>query len=374
MDISFYDFDFNRLADFNRFMSFNAERNYCGYGTAEIHFSFDNIDIINLLENNQYIFFVANNCSAIVTGYKITEDIAVYGRTCEWLLTKRGVNIFSYENQNIEELTRNIVSSSAGDFVTLDNIVGIGEDTSFAIDKVRNLHDVVCEILNTQKLGFKLEPSIKEKQFIFSVYSGKKQLVTLSPSNRTAYDMSYVVENQDTVTRSGWYERKLTDLGEWNASNNTPRISNNTKTNAYTYYKVSAAGTQFGITFAKGDYVYSNDADGKLKKAIDKPENVWVYIDNTAVSGAKKWDAVLTGAKTESEAMAEIDLLSKDESLTAETKDVEYGIDYFLGDIVRVQFEAGSFKKAEEMRVTSIDMYFDVDKSGFTPKLSKLEE
>ena len=373
MDVSFYDFDFNRLGDFTRYTSFNIEPQYCGYGTAELRFPINNMDLISLLVKNEYIFFVAGDYSAIVTGFKITEDIAIYGRTCEWLLTKRGVDIFTYDDKTPEEIVTSIVADSAGDFVTVSKAETNGDKMSFAIDKVKNLHDVVCEILNMQNIGFKLVPDIRQKQFIFSVYSGTECLVLLSQANRTAYDMAYTIEKQDMVTMSGWYERKLDDLGEWNASTNTPRITNNSSENAYTYYKVSADGSQFGLSFTKGDYIYSDQADGKLKKAVDKPENIWVYIENPTVLGAKKWDAVLSGAKTESEAFAEIKTLSVREEIASEVKDVEYGRDYNLGDIVRVQYEAGHFKKSEKMRVSSVAIYFDIDKAGQVPSLSKLE-
>ena len=38
-DVRFYDFDFNLLADIPRAVSVNIEKRYCGFGTAEIHFS-----------------------------------------------------------------------------------------------------------------------------------------------------------------------------------------------------------------------------------------------------------------------------------------------------------------------------------------------
>ncbi len=382
-DIVFYDFHFNRLADFGKVLSVNIEKKYCGYGTAELHFSLAETEVITLLENNPYVFFMNGEHSAIVTGWQIGEDIAVFGRTPEWLLTKRGVTKFS-EYGTPEELARYVVSSAAGDFVVLDDLKGIGTALSYSVDKVRVLHDVVCEVLGTQNLGFRLVPDIKNKKFVFSVYEGKEALCLISQSNRTAYDMEYTVEKQDMVTNSGWYERKFVDMGGWDAYNNLPSLSDNNKDNAYTFYEITSdtyykSGDKnypvktFGLSCTKGYYLYSDASDGKWKVTNVKPDTIWVYLDNSNEIGARKWDAVLSGIMTEDEARSEILKKAQKETSETEVKSIEYGADYSLGDIVGVQTEFGEFKKTERKRVTSVSIYYDTDKSGVIPTLTKEE-
>ncbi|MBQ9736970.1 MAG: hypothetical protein IJV86_01005 [Clostridia bacterium] len=384
-DIIFYDFDFNRLADFPRFISLNFERKYCGYGAAEIHFSLAETEIITLLENNQYVFFTAGENSAVVTGWRIGEDVAVFGRTPEWLLSKRGVEAFSKAGETAEIIARDAVASAAGDFITLDELSGVGTAQSYSTDKVRNLHDVVCEVLEGQSLGFKLVPDIAAKSFVFSVYSGGESLCMISLSNRTAYDMEYTVEKQDMVTNSGWYERKFIDMGGWDAYNNAPALSDNRAKNAYTFYEITSdtyykSGDKyypverFNFNCPKGYYIYSDTPDGKWKITPTKPDTIWIYLNNSEEMGAKRWDAVLSGIKTEAEALAEIALLKKAEKTETETKDAKFGVDYNLGDIVRVQAEFGDFKRAEKKRVSAVNIYYDVDKSGIIPTLNGLEE
>ncbi|MBE7031999.1 MAG: hypothetical protein E7401_03445 [Ruminococcaceae bacterium] len=383
-DVLFYDFDFNLLADFPRFISLNITQNYCGFGTAELHFSIAESEIITLLENNPYMFFTAGDNSAIVTGWKIGEDIAVFGRTPEWLLIKRGVKAFSQTGATAEVIARYAVSLAAGDCIALGEFAGLGAAQSYSTDKVRVLYDVVCEVLNTQNLGFKVEPDIEQKKFVFSVYSGQESLCLISPSNRTAYDMTFTVEKQDMVTKSGWYERKFTDMGGWDAYNNSPSLSDSQTSNAYTFYEITSetyyqSGSKyypverFGCNCPKGSYLYSDTPDGKWKVTNVKPDTIWIYIGNSEVSGARRWDAVLNGTKTATEATAEILQKKRRDSSQTEVKSIEYGTDYNLGDIVRVQLEFGNFKKAEKKRVTSIDFYYDVDKSGVTPTLSTME-
>ena len=369
-DVLFYDFDFNLLADFPRAVSINFTQNYCGFGMAELHFPLAEAEILTLLEKNPYMFFKVGENSAIVTGWKVGEDVAVFGRTPEWLLTKRGVTQISQKN------------SSAADFVTLGQLAGVGTPQNYSTDKVRVLYDVVCEILGAQGLGFRLTPDIEAKQFVFSVYTGQESLCIISPSNRTAYDMTYTVEKQDMATKSGWYEQKFAYMGKWNAYNNSPALSDNQESNAYTFYEISSAsydsnGNQikrFGLWCQNGWYLYSDSKTGKWKVTNIRPDTIWIYLEKSMEKGAKKWDAVLNGTKTEDEALAEILQLKRCESTESATKGIDYGTDYCLGDIVTVQTEFGDFKKVDKKRITAVNIYYDIDKSGVTPLLSSLEE
>lgn len=373
-DVLFYDFDFNLLADLPRFISLNFNKNYCGFGTAELHLSLADAEVITLLENNPYLLFVSGGNAAIVTGWKVGEDIAIFGRTPEWLLTKRGVAQISQTSATPEVIAREAVSSAAGDFITLGDLAGVGTAQDYSTDKVRVLHDVVREVLKAQKLGFEVAPDIKAKRFVFRVFSGAERLTLLSMSSRTAYNMEYTVEKQDMATNSGWYERKFVDKGDWSASANSPALTSGKTENYFTYYKITTAGTRFGLSCTVGSYLYCDTTDGVWKMTANKPTTKWVYVDKSLKSGAKKWDVVLTGTKTGEEALAEIALKTRQESSSAKTKVVEYNTDYSLGDIVRVQLEYGNFKKSTRRRVAAVSIYYDVDKSGVDPTLESLEE
>ena len=380
MDIIFYDFDFNCLRDFARPISINFEKCYCGFGSAEVHFDIKEQDVIYLLEQNKYLFFIADGLSAIVTGWQVGEDITIYARTPEWMLTKRGVQKLSVSNSTAEVVVRTAVASVA-DFIALGNMANVGTVTSYSTEDVRVLYDVVCEILKSQNLGFKVEPDISQKCFVFSVYSGKESLCLISPSNRTAYDMTYTVDKQDVVTNSGWYERKYIDRGRWDASANSPQVLNGQPSNAYTFYKITSESYDsvgqrveaFGLWCRKDTYLYCDNAGGTWKISESKPDTIWVYIGGTGETGVKRWDAVLKGIKTETEATAEISQKIRREETSSEVKDLEYNKDYALGDIVRVQLEFGDFKKTESKRITAVNIYYDIDKIGVTPILNSLE-
>ncbi len=378
MDIVFYDFDFNRLGDFPRPVSVNLEKCYCGFGCGELHFGIDEKEIIDVLENNEYLFFKAKDSWAIVTGWQLGEDIAVYGRTPEWLLTKRGVLPISYVNTSAEVIAREMVASIP-DFVALGELSNLGEEMDYTTEDVKSLYDAVCEVLASQALGFEVNPDMEAKRFVFRVYEGAVGTCVFSASNRTAYNMEYSVERQNMATNSGWYERRYKNMGGWDAQQNMPSVSDNQAGNAYTFYKITSDDyevdgdrvSMFGIWCRKGMYLYCDNPEGKWKITETQPNTIWLYISDTTKSGIKRWDAVLGGIKTEEEATTEISQLKQQRSIDCDTYRYEYGRDYLLGDMVTVQPEFGSFKTAQQKRVTSVSLYYDINGSGVIPTLTE---
>ena len=376
-DVLFYDFDFNLLADIPCAVSINFEKKYCGYGMGEIHFSIAESRVLEVLQLNPYIFCKCGEETAIITGWKTGKDIAVFGRTPEWLLTRRGVKPFEEIGKTAAEIAINAVRSSAQDCMDVADMSGIGEAINFSTDKVRVLHDVVVEILEPLGLGFMVRPDISGKRFVFTVYSGIEQSCVVSLSNRTAYDFVYTVEKQDMATASGWYERKYEDMGDWNAISNSPALLDNQPENMYKFYQIKGDSKnqveRFGFICQSGHYLYCNTSDGKWNISQNLPKSEWVFINKSNMIGAKRWDAVLSGTKTAEEAQNELARRCRSDILQTEIRRIEYGKDYRLGDIVRVQFEYGDFKKVEKKRVDSISLYYDTDRCGVSPTLKSLE-
>ena len=374
-DVRFYDFEFNRLAEFSRVISLNFIKKYCGYGTAEVHFPVSEQGVLELLETNKNLMFVSGENVSVVTGWKIGEDIAVFGRTPEWLLTKRGMTPFSRVQMSAEDMVRDIVTECAGDFTVLGETVGNGTLQDYSTDCVRVLHDVICDLLEPEGLGFVLEADIKAKAFVFRVISGNEKRVLFSLSNRTAYNQVYLVEKQNSVSGSGWCECKYSDMGEWDARKNSPVLRSENEQNFYTYYKiVTPYENRFGLNCVAGEYIFCDNREGIWKTSETRPSTGWVYKANENLSGAGRWDAVLDGVKTVTEAEKEISRLTVRESSSVETCHVEYGEDYGLGDVVTVQTEFGNLKKAEKKRVVSVNIFYDIDRSGVVPVFNRLEE
>ncbi len=369
-DLIFYDFDFNRLNDYRKFISSNWTINYCGYGSFEAHFPKTQTDLIEMLDKNTYLLCIQGDNQAVITGWQIDEDIAVFGKTPEWLMTRRALNAFSFTATYSNLIANSIVNSGMNDFVTVLPSGLLGTVSAYSTSEVRFVYDIICEVLDKDKLGFSLRADIANKRFVFRPYNGTARKTVVSESNKSAHNMLYTKELQDYTTASGWYQRKMENMGSWDAANNSPALVQLSAVNAYHYYKITSDGTQFGLECKKGDYLYSDVATGTWKTAASVPASVWVYINNTTARGAKRWDFVLNGMKTYAEAQAELRTKKISETIGAELRRLEYGTDYQLGDTVRVQFEAGNFKKTLTKRVSGVQIFYDVDRQGICPILS----
>lgn len=382
-DITFYDLNFSRLGEFSRAISVNFEKKFCGYGSAEVHFSLKNSDVIKILDENPRLIFVADGHSAVVTGWRIAEDIAIFGRTPEWLFTKRGLAPFSRENISVKDLIYELVESCAKDFITIEPVEEETSVVTYSEDEAKPLYETVRKILEENGLGFDVEADVKGKRFLFRLARGKVRPCLLSQPNKTAYDMKYTVDLQNANNGCGWHKREVVFMGGWDAYSNSPKLEDNLPENAFTYYQITSESYdyndnpvyRFGLFCKKDWYLYSDDDSGKWKISETKPETaVWVHIENESVTGAAKWETVLSGTKTHDDAIKELQRNNACHETEAEVKDVIYGEDYSLGDIVRVQFEVGTFRKTEKKRVAAVNIYEDVDKAGVIPILSEWEE
>ena len=374
IEVRFFDFDFNRMGEFPRFLSLNFEKNFCGYGTAEIHFSITEYGVLEILEKNPYLIFEAGENTAIVTGWRIGDDITVFGRTPEWLLTKRGVAEFSYENESAEAIAVKLLKSAAGDFVEIAGFEDAGEKISYSTDEVRVLHDVISQIMGQNNLGFALEPDFINKKFVFRVLSSCESTVLLSEANRTAYDTVFVTDILELTSGSGWNKCRFVDMGGWNAAKNSPTLSNGKTGNYFKIYKITESNSnRFNLNCVKGEYLYCDNVEGNWKTSDERPDAAWRYIENPEAEGAKKWDAVLNGTKTADEATNEILGMTKTETSELGTRNLEYGVDYRLGDIVRIQVEFGQFRRTLKKRINSVNIFYDADKSGVKPVFGNVE-
>ncbi len=369
-DLVFYDYEFVAVEQFARCISLNITKKYCGWGSVEIHFPITEKRVINMLCQNKGLFLVTENVNAVITGWKLGEDIAVFGKTLEWLMTKRTLPPISVTPKTPEEIAIFAVKTAMGDFVDTGASLGEGAAVSYSSEKAKTVYDVVCDVLKPEKLGFAVSADVDNKSLVFKVYKGNNISVMLSISNRTAYDCNYAVDMQEECSAAR-FERKMIDKGEWNASSNVPSLTSGTASNAFTFYKITTAGSRFGLSCSAGEYLYSDTRDGGWKTSKEKPRSAWDYVSKKEESGALKREAVLSGTKTLEEAMSELESLKVLNKTETMTRHVFYGKDYELGDVLRVQTEFDDFKVTERKRVTAVDIFFDEDAQGEKPTLDE---
>lgn len=369
-DLFFYDYEFVAVEQFAKCISLNITKKYCGWGSVEIHFPITESRVIRMLRQNKGLFLVTDKVNAVITGWKLGEDIAIFGKTLEWLMTKRTLSPISVSGKTPEEIAIYAVETAMGDFVNTENPLCGGIAENYSSENAKTVYDVVRDVLKLEKLGFSISADVDNKRLVFKVYKGKTIPVMLSISNRTAYDCNYAVDMQEECSAAR-FERKLIDKGEWNASSNVPNLTSGAASNAFTFYKITTAGSRFGLSCLAGEYIYCDTRDGVWKTNKEKPRSAWDYVSKKEESGALKRETVLSGIKTLEEANAELDLLKTLKKTETMTRHVFYGKDYELGDVLRVQTEFDDFKVTERKRVTAVDIFFDEDAQGEKPTLDE---
>ena len=373
-DLVFYGFDFVRREIFSEYISVNLTVNYAAYGAFEAHFPKSCARIIQMLDRGESLFAEFGGEQAMITAWRIEDDVTIYGRTLNYLLTKRAAAPYSYSEMIAETAARTVVYACCGDFLTLGEICGTaGEKKSFSSENAKTAYDAAVEMLTGTALGFRVRADRAAKKFVFEVYSGRDNSLILSEGMRTAHEMSYTCET-DARADGCWYERRIECMGDWDAISNAPRLADKKADNAYKYYRVSDGGcTVFGLEFKTGSYIYSDTADGKWKVAEKQPETVWVYLGGESkAQGAERWETVLSGVMSEDAAKAELATRKNKITADGETRRVEYGQDYALGDTVRLRIETEGFRKTVRRRIRGVNIFCEGNKCGTAPELCEV--
>lgn len=317
-DIRLYDFEFNLLHIENDIISAYWTLKYNDIGTFEAHFELGS-DIVPILLNNPYIVAVQGDKQAIITGKQTFKDCAVFGRSVNWILTRRTVPKFKYTelplpSKDAESIARYVVSQAFSDVenFVLGGTIGFSEQDAFWRNKTNPAFDVVKDCLDTVKAGHRVFFDVINKRWVFEVINGSLLDLIVSEANRNAYNTEYAEDLQDYYTE-GWYEQE------------------------------------------------QEEVDGA------RPDPVWTKIEkDSSKSGIYRWETVLSGS-VESEAKAALNAKVWEKKIQTKTRDILYGIDYRLGDIVKVQKQVGSFKATFEKQVIGVNLWYENNNVGEQP-------
>lgn len=314
-DLRFYTFDFVLLHVEHHFSSVNWNICYNDIGTFEAHFDLQS-EALPIVMEQDYLIVVQGQQAAVVVGKRLGEDLAVYGRTCNWLLTKRVIDVFEKGEQPAEQVVNQAVKTAFSDVPVIlappteDVLLEAAEQ-----DNKRELFSMVQEILEQAGLGHTLEFEPIGKHWVFRILRGRNNNpLTVSVSNRNAYDMTIEHDLLDLCTE-GWYKQKLEDGGEQ-----------------------------------------------------------WVQLKGTSPqTGMRRWEGLLSG-ESESEAAASLLAMRRAEAVQGNTFGITYDEDYALGDIVVVQYQAGDYKKTARKRVTGVNLWYESNGCGQQPIFEEVEE
>lgn len=403
-DIRFYDFNFKLIHVENQFLSSNWNICYNDIGTFEAHFDLES-DTLPVVMDSDYLVVVQGVLSAIITGKKLGDDLAVFGRTCNWLLTKRVTDAFDATNGAADQLVYTKVQEAFFDSPVIrgDAIPLLPPITMERTEKCETF-SFVQECLKQQGLGHEMRFNFAEKEWIFQIRNGNKNNpLVISTVNRNAYD---VVMDSDSLNlcTDGWYKQKYQNMGEWDpqvnllldSDGNTisgTSITNGTAANPIpsnfakcwkVRFKQNSTYTsyvKFGVRLYPGDFVVCDNKTGILKKA-DKTDPFWVKISKSSpVINILRWESLLSGG-SESEAFLELNNARITDGIQGKTVGVRFGnedeykrneCDYTLGDIVLVEWQSGTYKKRARKRIVGVNLWYETGNIGEEPVFEDVE-
>ncbi len=404
-DIRFFDFNFKLLHTENEFLSSNWTIYYNDIGTFEAHFDL-NSDTLPVVMDNDFLVAVQGNLSAIIVGKKVENELVIYGRTCNWLLTKRVMDAFDTTTDKIDILLNAKVQEAFSD---VENFKGIAMPNlptlTLSRDDKCETFSFVQESLQLENLGHELEFDPINSSWIFRIRKGNEDNpLVISTVNRNAYDVSTESDFLNLCS-VGWYKRQYQNMGEWdpqanallNSDGNTisgTAISSGTEEypvsdnfgkcwkvqfkqgSTYTSYK------QFGVRLYPGDFVVCDNEKGILKKS-DKADTFWAKISTlSSNTGILRWESLLSGS-SENEALLDLYNTQSTNEIQGKTVGVHFGseeeyqknqCDYALGDVVSVEWQSGNYKKRAKKRIIGVNLWYETGNIGEEPIFEDITE
>lgn len=323
-DLRFYDFEFNLLHIENNYLSVNWAIKHNDIGTFEAHFELIS-DTVPVVLNNLYLVVVQGTDAAIITGKQCKTELAVYGRTCNWLLSRRTTPKFEQQSGTAEALSNAYVSAAFSDIlnhpkgVYLGTAAGLTKTVDFWRNTYNKTSDVVRDCLTLDSAGHEVIFDAMNKRWVFQIRKGVTLPLVVSEDNLNAYDTEYSNDVLDYYS-GGWYEQE------------------------------------------------QPAEDGNVQ------EPVWTYLSgDTSKTGIYKWVAPLSGT-SESDAMTDLRKKKVNDTVTLKTINLVRGVDYNLGDTVRVQIDKEGFKKTIRKRISGVNTWYEGTDIGEQPILEDIEE
>lgn len=333
-DVRFYDFEFNLVhilppsSNSTGYSSMNVTQEFNGSGSLELVFQDD--DLKKKIEDyNCNLFVVWGEFQGFLTSY-IWQDNScrVTGMHLNGLLHRAVIpslfNIVTVkDDKENERQEKQAVADSFNNLLksTIDSIewlnyepkTGFTDNVSYLVEKYTTADTYIQGLLDLIKGGYAITADFKLKRLIIEPFKRSENRIMLSEDNLNAYNFETSYINKE-LAYGAWFEKEV------------------------------------------------KDKDGKTLDPI------WTYISLNDKKGIYKVDTVLT-AKTEAEAEAELKKRIAEFKITAETRNINYGVDYKLGDIVRVQHDGKTVKRL----VSGVNLWQEQE-YGEQPILTELEE
>lgn len=313
MDVIFETLDFtDRIilpasSEDTGYISMNGDIEFCGGGSFELVFRDKEVEEFIKTYRNDGLLLTWGKFQGYLTDYQFTKNKkSAYGSHINSLLHKYVVKPRTISG-DLKEAVYNII-----DAYTPFTIVESNEDfgtVEFETDECQNLDKFLISLLQNKKLGYKLY--IENKVIYFELLKPVNNPLELSEGNLNVYEVQEDFSNKE-LAYGGWYKK--------------------TKEND---------GTE-----------------------VDPAE--WTYISLQDVSGISKRNIVLS-ASSPREALKELAEKTVQLDISCKTRNLVYGEDYNLGDIVRYSSDGLTVQK----QISQISLWFEGSAYHEEPKLTE---
>lgn len=329
-DMRLYDYDARLIHIENNIISANWSFYYNKIGTFEAHFDL-NSNILPVVMNQPYLVLCQGEKQAVITGKRCAEDLALYGRTLNWLLTRRAAPPFAEEDlppgSDIQTAAHWLINTAFDSSDNLSCSVNPQPFTpiqGFSSSTYRPVNELVEECLARGSAGNRIifdTGKQAQSRWRFEVIKGKRIPLLLTDGG-SGYDMEYTEDLQNYF--GGAYYQEKGDGGSLTWKSLQPKET----------------GIRRWMTVLSADS--TEQAYDSLKK--------------------KKWERTL-----------HTKVYGLDFSFDYSNESYNRG-EYHLGDILKVEKEFGSYKITEEKMVIGIDFWYEGASAGQMPILEKLQE
>ncbi len=316
--IRFYDFDFCPIWDLQKLISVNWLLYYNDIGTFELHTNLQE-GLAGALQAHPYLIAVQGEKQAIIVGRRFQgHECILYGRTCNWLLTRRVTPAFETQTANVETLCRQFVSDAFEDVSELILGVKPNRTNEFEFEQKNDCttFEAVRSALDKMGAGHRLRIDLRNRKWIFDIFLGKPVTLTLSEDFRNIYDSVYTEDCLSYYT-GGWYEAEQTA-----------------------------------------------DEGGEAAEAVR------TYLaGDTEKTGIYRWECILNHT-TQEQAKNELEQQKWNKEITAKLRNVRFGREYGLGDFLVFKTRIGSDLLSAQKQVEGVHIWYESGEVGEEPILS----
>lgn len=271
-----YTYEGDYIAETSQVIYSHISLNFNDIGSLQITVSPDN-PIMQYITNNKYLLATFKGYHFVIVDYFATDDeVEIYGRTLNWFLSKMVVPDFTnLGNKTVDVIADNLLSKAIGCSIVKGDFATFSEGKEFAKDTYTAFSDTLKELLQLEKAGH--EVVFDGSNYKLNILKGNVREEFISKQDGTISSVTKEESIIDAVT-DGMYKLNSDDTETWKS------ISRDTKEGMYKWYKVLSASSA-------------------------------------------------TDAKTE------IDVLVPKTILKAVTQRLKHGVDYKLGDFLKIQYE-----------------------------------